>query len=45
MYIGIRESQVRDLMDHTLTIAGIENRWALVLFGGKEDPVPACALI
>lgn len=33
MYIGIRESQVRDLMDHALTIAGIENRWALVLFG------------
>ncbi|KAL4074621.1 peptidase M24, structural domain-containing protein [Scleroderma yunnanense] len=33
MYIGIRESQVRHLIDHALASAGIQNRWALVLLG------------
>lgn len=33
MYIGIRESQVKDLIDQALTVAGVTDRWALVLFG------------
>lgn len=33
MYIGIRESQVRQLIDQALAVAGVTDRWALVLFG------------
>lgn len=33
MYIGIRESQVRQLIDRALAVAGVTDRWALVLFG------------
>lgn len=36
MYIGIRESQVRQLIDRTLAVAGVTDRWALVLFGVKR---------
>ncbi|KAG1819572.1 peptidase M24, structural domain-containing protein [Suillus subaureus] len=33
MYIGIRESQVRAMIDEALAAAGLTERWALVLFG------------
>jgi Xaa-Pro aminopeptidase len=33
MYIGIRESQVRAMIDEALAVAGLTGRWALVLFG------------
>lgn len=33
MYIGIRESQVRVMIDEALAAAGLTERWALVLFG------------
>lgn len=33
MYIGIRESQVRVMIDEALAAAGLAERWALVLFG------------
>lgn len=35
MFIGIRESQVRVMIDEALAAAGLTERWALVLFGGK----------
>jgi hypothetical protein len=35
MYIGIRESQVLVMIDEALAAAGLTERWALVLFGGK----------
>ncbi|KAG6333601.1 hypothetical protein ID866_5486 [Astraeus odoratus] len=35
MHIGIRESEVKALIDSALSIAGVEDRWALVLFGGN----------
>jgi len=35
MYIGIRESEVRAMVDEALAAAGLVDRWALVLFGGK----------
>lgn len=35
MYIGIRESQVLVMIDEALAAAGLAERWALVLFGGK----------
>ncbi|KAI5983824.1 peptidase M24, structural domain-containing protein [Pisolithus albus] len=36
MYIGIyRESQVRQLIDRTLAVAGVTDRWALVPFGDE----------
>ncbi|OAX40048.1 Creatinase/aminopeptidase [Rhizopogon vinicolor AM-OR11-026] len=33
MYIGIRESEVRAMVDEALAAAGLVDRWALVLFG------------
>ncbi|KAH7909718.1 peptidase M24, structural domain-containing protein [Hygrophoropsis aurantiaca] len=33
MYIGIRESQVREMMEDALAAAGLTTRFALVLFG------------
>ncbi|KAG1736725.1 peptidase M24, structural domain-containing protein [Suillus lakei] len=33
MYIGVRESQVRAMVDEALAVAGLTERWALVLFG------------
>ncbi|KAG2149388.1 peptidase M24, structural domain-containing protein [Suillus clintonianus] len=33
MYIGIRESQVLAMVDESLAVAGLTERWALVLFG------------
>lgn len=33
MYIGIRESEVQAMIDEALAVAGIRERWALVLFG------------
>ena len=45
MYIGIRESQVTYLINHALAVAGLENREALVFFGGKSGPVPPPDLI
>ncbi|KAH7889898.1 Creatinase/aminopeptidase [Phlebopus sp. FC_14] len=33
MYVGIRESQVRAMVDDALATAGVDERWALVLFG------------
>jgi hypothetical protein len=34
-YIGIRESEVQAMIDEALAIAGLTERWAIVLFGGK----------
>jgi hypothetical protein len=34
MYIGIRESQVKQLMALALSSAGLKNSFALVQFGG-----------
>lgn len=34
MYIGIRESQVRRMMESALAAAGLQDIFALVLFGG-----------
>jgi hypothetical protein len=34
MYIGIRESQVRHMMENALSTAGLQDLFALVLFGG-----------
>jgi hypothetical protein len=34
MYIGIKESQVRRMMENALFAAGLEDSFALVLFGG-----------
>jgi hypothetical protein len=36
MYIGIRESQVRRMMENALSAAGLQNPFALVLFGGDH---------
>ncbi|KAG1749007.1 peptidase M24, structural domain-containing protein [Suillus paluster] len=33
MYIGIRESEVQVMIDEALAVAGLRERWALVLFG------------
>ncbi|KAF8840976.1 Creatinase/aminopeptidase [Paxillus ammoniavirescens] len=33
LYIGIRESQVMEMVDDALAAAGLTERWALVLFG------------
>lgn len=35
MYLGIRESQVRRLMENALAAAGLKDNFALVLFGGN----------
>lgn len=35
MYIGIRESQVRHMMENALSTAGLQDLSALVLFGGN----------
>ena len=34
MYMGMRESQVREMMENALSVAGLYEPWALVLFGG-----------
>ena len=36
MYIGIRESQVRRMMENALSTAGLQDVFALVLFGGDS---------
>lgn len=36
MRVGMRESQVIQLVDEALTVAGLTERWALVLFGGAS---------
>lgn len=35
MYIGIRESQVKSMMNLALSTAGLKNAFALVQFGGS----------
>lgn len=37
MYIGIRESYVRRMMEQALAAAGLQDIFALVLFGGDGD--------
>lgn len=34
MRIGMRESQVVQMVDEALAVAGLTERWVLVLFGG-----------
>lgn len=36
MRIGMRESQVIQMVDEALAVAGLTERWALVLFGGAS---------
>ena len=36
MRIGMRESQVTQMIDEALAVAGLTERWALVLFGGAS---------
>lgn len=39
MRIGMRESQVLQMVDEALAVAGLTERWALVLFGGASTCV------
>lgn len=42
MRIGIRESEVMQMVDEALAIAGLTERWALVLFGGASCVASHC---
>lgn len=42
MHIGMRESEVMRLVDEALAVAGLTERWALVLFGGASYVSPRC---
>lgn len=42
MRIGMRESQVIQMVDEALAVAGLTERWALVLFGGASCVASHC---